>query len=161
LFHAVAKAPSKAKAQPSPFPQTPQSLRASNKEPALEARLRALTEQLTSDAYAYVCTGLFEAHKLLFSFSLAVKVLEGGPRAPDPQAGLASLRRTLCFACARLHRLARGWSGSVLQAVGWLMRYDNSAAAWLQMASLGPSSQQQHHANPVKPHPPGSCWTFS
>jgi len=62
-----------------------QSLRTSKKEHALEARLRVLTDQLTADVYGYVCTGLFEAHKLLFSFQLAVKVLEGGPAAPDPQ----------------------------------------------------------------------------
>ena len=67
-------------------PQPPsQSLRASKKEDALDARLRALCDQITSDAYNYVTTGLFEAHKLLFSFQLAVKVLEGAPGAPDPQ----------------------------------------------------------------------------
>ena len=69
-----------------PFPLH-QSLRTSKKEHALESRLRALTEQITSDVYAYVCTGLFEAHKLLFSFQLAVKVLECGPRALDTQVG--------------------------------------------------------------------------
>lgn len=53
----------------------------------LDARLRALADQLTGDVYAYVCSGLFEAHKLTFSFQLAVKVLEGGARAPDPQVG--------------------------------------------------------------------------
>lgn len=72
--------------RPRPQPATlPQSLRTSKKEQALDARLRALSDQITGDVYVYVTTGLFEAHKLLFSFQLAVKVLEAGPSAPDPQ----------------------------------------------------------------------------
>lgn len=61
------------------------SLRAAPRGGALEARLRALTEQITGDAYEHVCAGLLEAHKPLFSFQLAVKALEGGPRAPEPR----------------------------------------------------------------------------
>lgn len=76
-------------------PYPPQSLRTSKKESALDARLRALSDQITGDVYAYVTTGLFEAHKLLFSFQLAVKVLEGGPAAPDAQVGRRAATQSL------------------------------------------------------------------
>ncbi len=102
----------------------PQSLNASKKEHALEARLRSLTEQLTSDVYGYVCTGLFEAHKLLFSFQLAVKVLQGGPNGVDAQVGGSG----------------GGLSGSIGEWVGgWVMDWV-TALRWIQPSVHAPAS---------------------
>lgn len=44
--------------------------------PDLEGRLRNLNNCFTSAIYVNVCRGLFETHKLLFSFLLAVKILQ-------------------------------------------------------------------------------------
>ena len=38
----------------------------------LEARLRNIVEALTYDVYDYTCLGLFESHKLMFSFQVCV-----------------------------------------------------------------------------------------
>ena len=43
----------------------------------LESRLRNVTESLTYDIYSYTCLGLFERHKLMFSFQMTIKILEG------------------------------------------------------------------------------------
>jgi hypothetical protein len=51
----------------------------------LEGRLAAITSTLTDDVYSYACLGLFERHKLMFSFQMAVKVLETGPEPLDAQ----------------------------------------------------------------------------
>ena len=38
----------------------------------LEARLRNIVEALTYDVYDYTCLGLFESHKLMFSFQVCM-----------------------------------------------------------------------------------------
>jgi dynein heavy chain len=43
----------------------------------LEGRLRNVTEALTFDVYSYTCLGLFEKHKLMLSFQMTIKILEG------------------------------------------------------------------------------------
>lgn len=53
----------------------------------MEGRLTAMTDTLTGDAYSYTCLGLFERHKLMLSFQMAIKILEAGPMALDPQVG--------------------------------------------------------------------------
>ena len=53
------------------------SLKTSKKDASLEGRLRNIVESLTYDVYNYTCLGLFERHKLMFSFQLAIKILEG------------------------------------------------------------------------------------
>ena len=45
----------------------------------LEGRLRNVIEALTYDVYSYTCLGLFERHKLMFSFQMTIKILEGEP----------------------------------------------------------------------------------
>ena len=50
----------------------------------LEGRLRNVTEALTYDVYSYTCLGLFEKHKLMFSFQMTIKILEGD-NPLDPQ----------------------------------------------------------------------------
>jgi dynein heavy chain, axonemal len=63
-----------------------QSLAMSKRETVLDARLLAIIDTLTTDVYNYTCLGLFEQHKLLFSFQMAIKILEAGPKPLDPQA---------------------------------------------------------------------------
>jgi dynein heavy chain len=38
------------------------------KDNVLEARLRFITERLTQLVYEFTCMGIFEKHKMLFSF---------------------------------------------------------------------------------------------
>ena len=40
-------------------------------DPVLENRLRFIVEALTLDLYNYTCLGLFERHKLMFSFQVS------------------------------------------------------------------------------------------
>jgi hypothetical protein len=65
-----------------------QSLAGSKREVDLEGRLVAITETLTSDIYNYTCLGLFERHKLMLSFQMAVKILETGSHPLDAQVGV-------------------------------------------------------------------------
>lgn len=65
-----------------------QSLATSKREASLEGRLRAIIDTLTSDVYNYTCLGLFERHKLMFSFQMAIKILEAGPTPVDAQVRL-------------------------------------------------------------------------
>lgn len=44
--------------------------------PDLEGRLQSLNDCFTRAIYMNVCRSLFEAHKLLFSFLLAIKILQ-------------------------------------------------------------------------------------
>ncbi len=54
------------------------TLHTSKKDSMLEGRLRNVIEALTYDVYSYTCLGLFERHKLMFSFQMTIKILEGG-----------------------------------------------------------------------------------
>lgn len=63
----------------------PQSLANSKRDASLDGRLRAIIDTLTSDVYSYTCLGLFERHKLMFSFQMAIKILEIGPAPLDAQ----------------------------------------------------------------------------
>jgi len=51
----------------------------------LDGRLRSIIDTLTADVYSYTCLGLFERHKLMFSFQMAVQILEAGPNPLDAQ----------------------------------------------------------------------------
>ncbi|KAL3856163.1 hypothetical protein ACJMK2_010948 [Sinanodonta woodiana] len=50
------------------------SLRKSMPDSILQKRLRNITDTLTHNVYNYGCTGIFEQHKLLFSFQITVKI---------------------------------------------------------------------------------------
>lgn len=52
------------------------TLATSKKDSILESRLGNIIEALTSDVYNYTCLGLFERHKLMFSFQMTLKILD-------------------------------------------------------------------------------------
>ncbi len=52
------------------------SLVHSNKEKIAEARLRAIIDKLTMNVYEYTCLGIFETHKLMFSFHMTLMILD-------------------------------------------------------------------------------------
>ncbi|XP_030578556.1 dynein heavy chain 2, axonemal [Archocentrus centrarchus] len=52
------------------------SIEKSKCSPDLEQRITNLNDYHTYAVYKYTCLGLFEAHKLLFSFQMCVKILE-------------------------------------------------------------------------------------
>eukprot|EP00798_Chlamydomonas_sp_ICE-L_P031818 gene31818-7022_t len=60
------------------------TLNTSKKDSMMEGRLRNVIEALTFDVYSYTCLGLFEKHKLMFSFQMTIKILEGDEPL-DPQ----------------------------------------------------------------------------
>ncbi|XP_056113379.1 dynein axonemal heavy chain 10 [Rhinichthys klamathensis goyatoka] len=49
----------------------------------LPNRLKNIMDTLTQNVYNYGCTGLFERHKLLFSFNLTIKIEQADGRAPQ------------------------------------------------------------------------------
>lgn len=51
----------------------------------MDGRLRSIIDTLTADVYNYTCLGLFERHKLMFSFQMAAQILEAGPNPLDAQ----------------------------------------------------------------------------
>ena len=44
------------------------AMETSKKDPVLQARLRSIIEKLTQLVYEFTCMGIFEKHKLMFSF---------------------------------------------------------------------------------------------
>ncbi|XP_030358369.1 dynein heavy chain 10, axonemal isoform X4 [Strigops habroptila] len=61
------------------------SLRKSMPSPILPKRLKSIMDTLTFNTYNYVCTGLFERHKLLFSFNMTVKIEQADGRVPQEE----------------------------------------------------------------------------
>ncbi|KAJ8266677.1 hypothetical protein GJAV_G00133350 [Gymnothorax javanicus] len=61
------------------------SLRKSLPDPVLEKRLKNIMDTLTYNVYNYGCTGLFERHKLLFSFNMTIKMEQPEGRAPQEE----------------------------------------------------------------------------
>lgn len=53
-----------------------QSIERSQDNPELEERIKLLNDYHTLSVYRNTCLGLFEKHKLLFSFYMAVKIME-------------------------------------------------------------------------------------
>ncbi|XP_022608125.1 dynein heavy chain 10, axonemal [Seriola dumerili] len=61
------------------------SLRKSQPDSILPQRLKNIMSTLTNSVYNYGCTGLFERHKLLFSFNMAIKIEQAEGRAPQEE----------------------------------------------------------------------------
>lgn len=61
------------------------SLKNAKRDALLEVRLRNVVETLTGDVYVYTCLGLFEKHKLLLSFQMTVRVMEGEGKLDQSQ----------------------------------------------------------------------------
>lgn len=47
------------------------------KDAVLDNRLRNMTDTVTRQIYDYTCTGIFERHKLMFSFQMTCNILNG------------------------------------------------------------------------------------
>ncbi|XP_063271579.1 dynein axonemal heavy chain 10 [Prinia subflava] len=61
------------------------SLRKSMSSPILPKRLKNIMDTVTLNTYNYGCTGLFEKHKLLFSFDMTVKIEQAEGRVPQEE----------------------------------------------------------------------------
>ncbi|XP_019718448.1 dynein heavy chain 10, axonemal-like [Hippocampus comes] len=61
------------------------SLRKSPPNAALPKRLKNIRNSLTYNVYNYGCTGLFEKHKLLFSFNMTIKIEQAEDRVPQEE----------------------------------------------------------------------------
>ncbi|XP_043925694.1 dynein axonemal heavy chain 10 [Protopterus annectens] len=61
------------------------SLRKSLPDSILHKRLKNIMDTLTHNMYNYGCTGLFEKHKLLFSFNMTIKLEQAEGRVPQEE----------------------------------------------------------------------------
>ncbi|XP_021567645.1 dynein heavy chain 10, axonemal [Carlito syrichta] len=61
------------------------SLKRSLPDSILMKRLKNITDTLTFNIYNYGCTGLFEKHKLLFSFNMTIKIEQAEGRVPQEE----------------------------------------------------------------------------
>ncbi|CAH2295752.1 dynein heavy chain 10, axonemal [Pelobates cultripes] len=61
------------------------SLRKSMPDGILVKRLKNIMDTLTFNVYNYGCTGLFEKHKLLFSFNMTIKIEQADGRVPQEE----------------------------------------------------------------------------
>lgn len=53
------------------------ALESSKKDNVLTARLRFIMEKLTQLVYEFTCMGIFEVHKLMFSFQMTTMIMDG------------------------------------------------------------------------------------
>ena len=53
------------------------ALESAKKDASLESRMRNMIDTITRQIYDYTCTGIFERHKLMFSFQLTCMVMSG------------------------------------------------------------------------------------
>lgn len=52
-------------------------LETSKKDNVLQARLKFITDKLTQLVYEFTCMGIFERHKLMFSFQMTTMIMDG------------------------------------------------------------------------------------
>merc|ERR1711871_955925 len=60
------------------------ALSAAKKDAALENRLRNMIETVMRSIYDYTCTGIFEKHKLMFSFQMTCMIMNGSGNLEQP-----------------------------------------------------------------------------
>ncbi|XP_059059014.1 dynein axonemal heavy chain 10 [Achroia grisella] len=89
------------------------SLRKSMPNVILAKRLRNIIDMLTKNVYDYGCTGIFERHKLLFSFQMDIKLEQSEGNVSQPQLdffikGNVSLEKSP-RACPATWIPAQGW----------------------------------------------------
>lgn len=53
------------------------ALSTSKKDNVLQARIRFIIEKLTQLVYEFTCMGIFEKHKLMFSFQMTTMIMDG------------------------------------------------------------------------------------
>lgn len=53
------------------------ALETSKKDNVLQARLKYITDKLTQLVYEFTCMGIFERHKLMFSFQMTTMIMDG------------------------------------------------------------------------------------
>jgi dynein heavy chain len=53
------------------------ALNTSKKDTILDNRLRNITEKLTQLVYDFTCMGIFEIHKLMYSFQMVTMIMDG------------------------------------------------------------------------------------
>jgi len=61
------------------------ALDSAKRDVVLENRLRHMNHSIMVNCYNYTCTGIFEKHKLMFSFQLACMVMAGDGRIDRPE----------------------------------------------------------------------------
>lgn len=52
------------------------SLDKSRKDSILQSRLKNITDKLTTNVYDFTCMGIFELHKLMFSFQMTTMIMK-------------------------------------------------------------------------------------
>ncbi len=53
------------------------ALATSQRAVTVDGRLKNIIDALTYDLYSYTCTGLFEKHKLMLSFQMTIRIIDG------------------------------------------------------------------------------------
>jgi len=53
------------------------ALDTAKKDNVLQARLKFITDKLTQLVYEFTCMGIFERHKLMFSFQMTTMIMDG------------------------------------------------------------------------------------
>jgi len=61
------------------------ALDTSKKDNVLQARLKFITDKLTQLVYEFTCMGIFERHKLMFSFQMTTMILDGDDQLNRPE----------------------------------------------------------------------------
>lgn len=90
------------------------SLANAKKAPQLDARLRNMIGGMTRELYDYTCTGIFERHKLMFSFQMTVMIMEGEGELSRPELDFF-LRGDISLDAVGTPNPHAGW----LSAAGW------------------------------------------
>ncbi|KAG7199558.1 hypothetical protein KM043_014169 [Ampulex compressa] len=89
------------------------SLRKALPDPTLAKRLQNIIPMLTKNVYDYGCTGIFERHKLLFSFQICTRIEQSVGRIGQQQLDF------FIKGCVALEKVARSTPARWLPISGW------------------------------------------